>query len=102
MPRGAGELNEDGKAACRLEPARLAGFDVGKIEHAAVDLATLDGEADRGRIGIAQHLLDVEPESITQDLWDVAVSRSLTRAGKHERGTAGAARLGDRARRRVG
>ena len=71
------------------------------VEGAAVDLAALDREEDRGRVGIAQHLLDVEPERVTQDFRHVGVARALAGAGEHQRRAARAARLCDRLGRRI-
>jgi hypothetical protein len=79
-----GELDQDIEAAVGLEPLGPHRLDRGEIEGTAVELAALDGEEDRRRVRVAEHLLDVEAERIAHDLWHVGVTRTLRGAAEHD------------------
>src|SRR6516225_7745225 len=66
VPRDARKLQQDVEAAVGLEPLRPVRLDRGEIEGPSIDLAALDREEDRGRVGITEHLLDIEPERVAQ------------------------------------
>ena len=97
----ARELNEHAKVAVGLEPLGLDRLYRRQIDRASVDLAALHGEKNRGGIGIAYHLLDVQSYRIAQDDRHVVAGRSFGRGAEHERRKVGAARLLDRFHRRV-
>jgi len=76
-----------------LSHSGRGGPDRGEIERAPFELAALDGEQDRWRVGIPEHLLDIEAERIAQDFRHVGVACAFPGAAEHPAGRRPDARL---------